>query len=373
MQSRGSDPPRPFGDTERLAELSRGAACALVLFGEDGALLAQNDAARAAFGEASLADLFASPERAADLVATVRTRDRIDGEAELTTVSGKTWFHVRARRAKDPATGGPAIALSAEDLTERRSADRAKDEFISIVNHELRTPLTAIRGAVGLLANEVVADAEQRAELFDIAWDNVQRLGRLVDDLLDVQRLRLGAVDLVLATMEIGPLAQETLDLLAPSAAEAGLTLRVDDRFPGATVRADPGRLVQALGNLVTNAIKHSPPGEEIVVEITAREPNVRVCVRDRGPGVPAEFLSKLFSPFAQADSTDARSAGGAGLGLYIVRTLIEAHGGAVGHDAHGSGAAFYFEIPLATSALGDAPRPLRALRARRDSRPRDS
>lgn len=372
MQARGSDPPQPSGDTERLAELSRAAASALALFAEDGTLLAQNESARATFGESTLADLFASPERAADLVATVRSRDRITGEAELSTSSGKVWFLVDARRAKDPVTGGPAIALSAEDLTERRSADRAKDEFISIVNHELRTPLTAIRGAVGLLANDVVADADQRAELFDIAWDNVQRLGRLVDDLLDVQRLRLGAVDLVLATMEIGPLAQETLDLLAPSAAEAGLTLRIDDRSPGAMVRADPGRLVQALGNLVTNAIKHSPAGEEIVVEITAREPNVRVCVFDRGPGVPAEFLSKLFSPFAQADSTDARSAGGAGLGLYIVRTLIEAHGGAVGHDAHGAGAAFYFEIPVVTPATGEVTRPLRALRSRRESRTRD-
>lgn len=353
-----------------MAELSRGATSALLLYAEDGALLAQNDAARAAFAEASLAALFASPDRAADLVATVRTRDRVTGEAELTTVSGRVWFLVHARRAKDPITGGPAIALSAEDLTERRSADRAKDEFISIVNHELRTPLTAIRGAVGLLANEVVEDAAQRDELFDIAWDNVQRLGRLVDDLLDVQRLRLGAVDLVLATMEIGPLAQETLDLLAPRATSEGVELRLDDRVPGAIIRADPGRLVQALSNLVTNAIKHSPPGGDVIVEITARGSCVRVCVRDQGPGVPAAFLAKLFAPFAQADSTDARSAGGAGLGLYIVRTLIEAHGGTVGYDASSAtGAAFYFDLPEVTTAGPETPRRLRAFRARKEPR----
>jgi len=358
------------GDTERLAELSRGATSALVLFAEDGSLLAQNDAARTAFGPVALDDLFGSPERAADLLATVRARDRITGEAELTTKSGRVWFLVHARRARDPVTHAPAIALSAEDLTERRSADRAKDEFISIVNHELRTPLTAIRGAVGLLANEVVEDAAQRDELFDIAWENVQRLGRLVDDLLDVQRLRLGAVDLVLATMEIAPLVQETLDLLAPRASSDGVALRLDDRAPPLLIRADPGRLVQALGNLVTNAIKHSPPGGDVVVEITSRPPCVRVCVRDQGPGVPSAFVTKLFSPFAQADSTDARSAGGAGLGLYIVRTLVEAHGGTVGYDtSSATGAAFYFDLPEVTLSGPETPRRLRAFRARKDPR----
>ncbi len=352
-------------DAARLAELARGAPAALVLFAEDGTPLAQNLAARAAFGGSSLAELLGSVERAADLVAAMRRRVDVTGEVELVTPAGKVWFHLHVRPARDPSTGAAALALSAEDLTERRTADRAKDEFISIVNHELRTPLTAIRGAIGLLANDVAESPAQRVELFDIAWDNVLRLGRLVDDLLDVQRLRLGAVDLVLATMEIAPLVQETLDLLAPRAGEVGIELRLVDLAPEALVRADPGRLVQALSNLVTNAIKHSPALGEIHVEVVSRPPNVRVTVRDEGPGVPPAFLAKLFAPFSQADSTDARSAGGAGLGLYIVRTLIEAHGGTVGYDPSWSeGAAFYFDLPAATAVSPESDMRVRGLRA---------
>ncbi len=343
-------------DASRLAELARGAPVALLLFAEDGSPLARNTAARAAFGDASLAELFGAPERAADLVAAVRRRGSACGEVELATRAGMVWFLLHARAARDPVTGRPALAFSAEDLTERRTADRAKDEFISIVNHELRTPLTAIRGAIGLLAHDVAESEAQRTELFDIAWDNVLRLGRLVDDLLDVQRLRLGAVDLVLATMEIAPLVRETLDLLAPRAADAGIRLELVDRAPDGLVRADPGRLVQALSNLVTNAIKHSPPFGTIHVEVAARPAHVRVTVRDEGPGVPEAFLASMFAPFTQADSTDARSAGGAGLGLYIVRTLIEAHGGTVGYDASaGAGAAFYFDLPAASGAAPES------------------
>jgi PAS domain S-box-containing protein len=351
-------------DAARLAELARDAPTALGLFAEDGALLAQNPAAREAFGGSSLTELFGSAERAADLVTALRRRGHVSGEVEVVTPAGKVWFLLHVRATRDPSTGAPAIALSAEDLTERRTADRAKDEFISIVNHELRTPLTAIRGALGLLAHDVADTEAQRVELFDIAWDNVLRLGRLVDDLLDVQRLRLGAVDLVLATMEIAPLVQETLDLLAPRATDVAVQLRLVDLAPEAMVRADPGRLVQALSNLVTNAIKHSPTLGVIEVEVSSRPPNVRVTVRDEGPGVPGAFLAKLFAPFSQADSTDARSAGGAGLGLYIVRTLIEAHGGTVGYDPSWSeGAAFYFDLPAATMVSPESDMRVRGLR----------
>jgi signal transduction histidine kinase len=360
----------PLGDTQprqasaaspRLAELAKSAPTALLLFSEAGALLAQNDAASAAFGGSSLAGLFGSAARADVLLASVWRHGRVCGEVELITAQGKVWFLLQARATRDPETGRSAVSVSAEDITERRSVERAKDEFISIVNHELRTPLTAIRGAFGLLANDVIEDQPQKAELFEIAWENVLRLGRLVDDLLDVQRLRLGVVDLVLATIELGPLVRETLELLGPIADEAGVVLCVLEpvAVPGLlpvappAARVDPGRLVQALSNLVTNAVKHAPPGSSVSVEVIDRGDTVRVSVRDEGPGVPAAFVPHLFAPFAQADSTDTRARGGAGLGLYIVRTLIEAHGGTVGYDpAQGGGATFYFELPLALPSM---------------------
>jgi signal transduction histidine kinase len=326
----------------RLAALAQSAPAALMLFSEGGALLAENEAASAAFGGASLAELLGSPDKAAGVVAAVRRHGRVGGEAELVTVGGHVWFSFQARATSDPETGAFAVSLAADDITERRSAERAKDEFISVVNHELRTPLTAIRGAVGLLANDVVGDPSQKTELFDIAWENVQRL-------------RLGAVDLVLATIEVEPLIAETLELLSPPAEEVGVVLRLvppaEGALPVSLVRADPGRLVQALSNLVTNAVKHAPPGSAVTVSVTEGDGRVRVSVCDEGPGVPASFVPSLFAPFTQADSSDARAQGGAGLGLYIVRTLVEAHGGRVGYVPSPSGGSnFYFDLPAVSA-----------------------
>ena len=349
------DAPRP-ATSARLAELARGAPTALLLFSGRGALLAQNDLARTTFGAPSLADLFGSEQAAADQIAATRRHGHLIAETELATPAGPVWFLTHLRATSDPESGAFAVSLSAEDLTERRIAERAKDEFISIVNHELRTPLTAIRGAVGLLANNIVDDVPQKAELFDIAWENVLRLGRLVDDLLDVQRLRIGAVDLVIDRIEVAPLVRETLELLAPRAAEAHVALALAEPAPDVAVNADPGRLVQALSNLVTNAMKHAPQGTEVRVEVTPREGIVRVAVHDEGPGVPDAFVTRLFSPFSQADSTDARTGTGAGLGLYIVRTLVEAHGGRVGYEPPpGRGSTFFFELPTAPAPAPDA------------------
>ncbi len=353
-----SDEPRKTGAnasvipsaTIRLAELARGSTTALLLIAENGTVLAQNKTAERAFGEADLKTLLGTSERAQELLATVRDHGNFVGECELSTQSGPVWFALRCTSTLDPETREFAMAISAEDLTERRSAERAKDEFISIVNHELRTPLTAIRGAISLLANGIVEDVPQKAELFDIAWENAQRLGRLVDDLLDVQRLRIGAVDLVIAAFEMATLAAETLELLAPRARDASVTLRLAEPAPPLVVRADPGRALQALSNLVSNAIKHAPPGSEVVVTVEDQADFVRVVVHDNGPGVPESFVAKLFSPFSQADCTDARAGSGAGLGLYIVRTLIEAHGGRVGYTPAPLGATFYFELPASPS-----------------------
>ncbi|MEZ4300370.1 MAG: ATP-binding protein [Polyangiaceae bacterium] len=346
-------------DRARLAKLAECAPTALGLFAETGQLLAQNEAARATFGDASLAQILGSPERVRELFETVRDTGKLRGETELFTLGGKGWFLVCASATADPGSGAFAVSLSAEDLSERVRADRAKDEFISIVNHELRTPLTAIRGAVGLLANDVVDGTAQRAELFDIAWDNVLRLGRLVDDLLDAQRLRLGAVHLVLTQMEIAPLVRETLELLELTAEQAQITLEMAEPAPPVLVRADPGRLLQALSNLVGNAIKHAPAGSTVAVEVTEVGPRVRVAVRDEGSGVPEAFVAHLFVPFSQADSTDARARGGAGLGLYIVRTLVDAHGGIVGYEPSPSGGSvFFFELPSSGRADPAAPEP---------------
>ncbi|MBK8256020.1 MAG: hypothetical protein IPK82_25550 [Polyangiaceae bacterium] len=347
MEPKSTQPSDANSDSARLAELARGATSALALYSEAGDLLVQNAVAAAAFGGSSLAALLGSPARAERIVAAVRRDGSVRQEIDLVTKAGNVWFLVVATLSTDPVTDQPAISIFADDITERRSAERAKDELISVVSHELRTPLTAIRGAVGLLGNSVVEDEGERNELFEIVWENVLRLGRLVDDLLDVQRLRLGAVELVVANIDITPLVRETVDLLINTSLESAVSLVVEEPAPSIFVRADPGRIVQALSNLVTNAVKHSPPNTAVRVSVTKRVGFVRVSVRDEGPGVPDAFVPRLFAPFSQADSTDARLFGGAGLGLYIVRTLIGAHGGTVGYErAPDRGSIFFFDLP---------------------------
>lgn len=335
-------------DLPRLAELAQGATSALALYSESGDLLVQNAVATAAFGGASLSVLLGSPARAERMMAAVRRDGSVRQEIDLVTKAGSVWFLVVASLSTDPITRQPAFSVLADDITERRSAERAKDELISVVSHELRTPLTAIRGAVGLLGNAVIENENERSELFEIVWENVLRLGRLVDDLLDVQRLRLGAVELVVTTIDITPLVRETVDFLINTSLESAVSLAVEEPAPSIFVRADPGRIIQALSNLITNAVKHSPPNTTVRVSVTKRVGFVRISVRDEGGGVPDAFVPRLFAPFSQADSTDTRVFGGAGLGLYIVRTLIGAHGGTVGYErAPERGSIFFFDLPF--------------------------
>jgi len=338
--------------------LAQRAPSPLLLFSAEGALLAQNEAASLFPERAALADLFVSAEQAASFPRAARDTSAArpwSVEAELHTRTGTGWFVVTAHGAPDPQTGAPALVVSATELTERRAADTTKDDLVSVVSHELRTPLTAIRGALGLLCNQVLDDPEERTEMLQIAWENVQRLGRLVDDLLDTQRLRRGTVELVLTPLEVAPLVRESLDLLHATAEASGVGLRLVEPAPSVVVRADPGRVVQIVSNLVSNAVKHAPAGSEVTVAIEARLDRVRVQVRDEGPGVPSSFVPRLFDAFSQADSGDQRSASGAGLGLHIVRTLVLAHGGTVGYAPSGEvGAIFFFELPAAAPSPSD-------------------
>jgi signal transduction histidine kinase len=231
---------------------------------------------------------------------------------------------------------------------ERKQVERMKDEFVSVVSHELRTPLTSIQGAIGLLESGVLGSLSGEArEMARIARDGCGRLLRLVNELLDIQKLESGAPAISPARIALGPVLARAVAQSRPHAARLGVRLDLDDAAPSAVVCADCERIAQVVSNLISNALKYSPEGERVRVVATEDPTHVRVAVEDRGPGVPEDFRRRLFHKFSQADASDARQKGGTGLGLAICKAIIDKHDGIIAYEpVLGGGARFYFELP---------------------------
>jgi PAS domain S-box-containing protein len=247
------------------------------------------------------------------------------------------------------------------DITEKHRIDTMKSEFVSIVSHELRTPLTSIRGSLKLLESGVKAPLPTAAlPLVKIASSNTERLIRLINDVLDVEKIEAGKLELHREELDLGTLIAATLEGLAGMAQQAGVALESD--VPALTrLNGDRDRLTQVLVNLVSNAVKFSPRGERVVVSVSSvAHGRLRITVSDHGPGIPASQLHRLFGKFQQLDATDTRARGGTGLGLSIAKGIVSQHGGTIGVDSEpGVGSRFWFELPavtveLAASATGD-------------------
>lgn len=257
-----------------------------------------------------------------------------------------------------PGEVGTFIAI-ARDLTERKKMEQMKNEFISTVSHELRTPVTSIRGSLGLLAGGVAGKLPKQAkELIDIANNNSERLIRLINDILDIEKIESGKMRFAMGPVQLPGLLNEALREVQGYAARFNVSLRIEGEIPDVTVRADRDRILQVLANLLSNAAKFSPPGAEVLASAKARAASVRVLVTDHGSGIPPEFHDKIFGKFLQADASDSREKGGTGLGLSIAKAIVEKHGGEIGfHTVQGEGTTFYFDLPLmfsATQAPGD-------------------
>jgi PAS domain S-box-containing protein len=235
------------------------------------------------------------------------------------------------------------------DVTERQEVDRLKREFVSTVSHELRTPLTSIRGALGLVAGGAAGLLPDQAKaLLDIALKNSERLARLVNDILDMEKIEAGQLEFKMEELRVAPLLEGAVEANRSYAEQFGVGLAVEDDAPGARVRTDPDRLIQVLTNLLSNAVKFSPKGETVRLIASRHEGIVRFEIKDRGPGIPEEFRSRIFGRFQQADSSDTRQKGGTGLGLAITRLIAEKLGGTVGFDTEiGRGSTFWVELPL--------------------------
>ena len=232
--------------------------------------------------------------------------------------------------------------------TERKRLERLKDEFVSTVSHELRTPLTSISGALGLLTGNAAGTLPKpMARLLAIAHTNSQRLVRLVNDILDIEKMQAGRVLFNFSRVEVRPLVAQAIEANRAFAEGYGVRVRLEDACTAADVRADPDRLLQVVTNLLSNAIKFSPSDSEVVVAIEKATDVVRISVRDHGVGIPVDFRPLIFEKFAQADAGDARQKGGTGLGLSIVKQIVDRLCGQVGFaDAPGGGTLFHVQLP---------------------------
>jgi PAS domain S-box-containing protein len=264
---------------------------------------------------------------------------RKDGSRFTVRVKGLLLTDARGRRQ---------VWSMVEDISEEQRLAKMQREFVSTVSHELRTPLTSITGALGLISGGVLGELPEKARaMLDIAQQNSQQLARLVDDLLDIEKLLAGKLEFNLQVTTLLPLVELALRHNQSYAEQHQVQLSLVSR-EDARVRVDDLRLQQVLNNLLSNAAKFSPRGAEVQVSIQVVEQWVRVSVQDQGRGIPQEFQAKVFEKFTQADSSSTRSKGGTGLGLAISRELLERMGGRIAfYSEVGKGTTFYFELPL--------------------------
>jgi signal transduction histidine kinase len=239
------------------------------------------------------------------------------------------------------------------DATAKRKVDRLKNEFISTVSHELRTPLTSIKGALGIVLSGDLGELEGRSkDLLVIANNNADRLTRLVNDILDIDKLEFGSMQLNNQRMVIYQLLQQSVLQNQGYGSRYGVELVLDDvdgSVGSLCVNLDVDRFLQVMSNLLSNAIKYSHLGSQVRVNLQRAGSFVRISVIDQGQGIPESFRQHIFRKFAQADSSDTRKRDGTGLGLSITKAIVERLGGKIDYDSiEGEGATFYFTLPIA-------------------------
>jgi PAS domain S-box-containing protein len=265
----------------------------------------------------------------------------------LTKEGTYRWLSWRAT----PAVERGLIYGVARDIHEQKRTEQLKNDFVSVVSHELRTPLTSIRGSLGLIAGGVTGELPEKARaLIEIAVKNCERLVRLINDILDVEKIESGQVGFRLAPVDLRAVAEQAVEGNRAYAEGYGVTLRLAEAAAdGITPRVwgDADRLLQVITNLISNAVKFSPRGGEVGVAVTRVAGEVRVAVTDHGRGVSPEFRQRIFQKFAQADSSSTREKGGTGLGLSISRAIVERHQGRIGFTSEpGVATDFYFDLP---------------------------
>jgi len=246
-----------------------------------------------------------------------------------------------------PVNGELEFMGVVRDISESRHLDKLKTEFISTVSHELRTPLTSIRGSLGMLKSGVLGDVPEKASrMVELAHNNTERLINLVNDILDIEKIQAGKMELKCAPLNITELVKNSIESNEAYAAGCSVSLQLSDNPKDFDIYADELRLQQVMANLLSNAAKFSPENGLVTITIEKRGALIRVSVKDQGLGIPEVYRSKIFQKFSQLDSSDSRQKGGTGLGLNITKAIVEHHGGHIDYiTREGEGSTFFFEL----------------------------
>lgn len=269
----------------------------------------------------------------------------------VTTPDGDRHLLPRGAAVYGEAGAITGVTVVLQDVTRLLRFDELKNNLVATVAHEFRTPLTSLHMAIHLCVEEVAGPlTEKQTDLLHAAREDCARLQSIVDELLDLSRIQAGRFDLHPEPLDIEHLVQSALDPHRPAAAQRGVELRAEVLPGTGHVRADPERAHLVFTNLITNAIRHSPPGTQVIVAATRTGPTIRITVTDEGPGIPRQHHQAIFDRFFRLPGP---TSGAAGLGLFIARELIRAHGGDIGVESEpGQGSTFWFTLP---SDDGDA------------------
>lgn len=234
--------------------------------------------------------------------------------------------------------------LQVVDISERIKLEQMKSEFVSTVSHELRTPLTSITGALGLVNSGSLGEVSPKVnQMLQIAHKNSQRLGLLINDLLDMEKLLAGKMTFDLQVYSLNGLIEQALKDNQSYADNLGVSFQYSNQIGSVNIQVDSLRFAQVMSNLLSNAAKFSPKGESVEILLLQQDDRVRIEVKDKGPGISDEFRKRIFQKFSQADSSDTRQKGGTGLGLAIVKELVDRMGGKVGYETEvGKGSCFF-------------------------------
>lgn len=240
------------------------------------------------------------------------------------------------------------VVFVIHDNTQHKEIERIKNEFISTISHELRTPLTSIRGALGLVLSEALgALPEKSKDLLNIASNNSIRLINLINDILDLEKIKAGKMDFTYAEYEVMSLIEETVKYNEEFAKQYNVRYEIIERLDGAFINVDREKFVQVVINLLSNAAKFSFKDEAVTISVKRKKGSILVEVVNKGAGIPEQHYSKIFQSFSQVDSSDSRKKGGTGLGLNIAKSIVQKMGGEIGFKSVvNESTTFFFELP---------------------------
>jgi two-component system phosphate regulon sensor histidine kinase PhoR len=333
----------------------------VLVVGTSGQILLMNSAARRIFGarEDDDGQALASVVRN-DKVHSLVTASLDDAEEKVEEVNlltpAERVFQVQTALLRNEDTMVTGVVATFNDITELRNVERMKTEFVASVSHELRTPLTSIKGFIRTLLDDTEGyyDRDTQVEFYQIIDQECDRLVRLINDLLNVSRIEAGrALELHLKPIDLRNLMARVVTSQQSYTTRHSLVLEASEDLP--MVVADEDKVDQILTNLINNAIKYSPDGGHVWVSARGTDGNIEVSVKDEGVGIPEEHLDKIFARFHRVESGDSRRAGGTGIGLYLVKHLVEAHHGRIRVDSRvDQGSTFTFTIPLTPPSTGE-------------------